>query len=102
MLYLLDTVLNGNTEESRLRAVEVLARLMQDKVSGRKISLIIGHILPPALPDAILDSPKAALNLLATDHDNPEIIWKEEDRINIKRIVGDHVKKYVSQYFSAI
>uniref|UniRef100_T1HV01 J domain-containing protein n=1 Tax=Rhodnius prolixus TaxID=13249 RepID=T1HV01_RHOPR len=97
VLYLLDTVLNGNTEESRLRAVEVLARLMQDKVSGRKISLIIGHILPPALPDAILDSPKAALNLLATDHDNPEIIWKEEDRINIKRIVGDHVKKQYLQ-----
>lgn len=76
-----------------MKAAELLGRLIDDKISGPKIKLVISHILPPIVCDVMRDSPQVATNFLETYQENPEIIWTEDDRKLVSSQLSEHALK---------
>ena len=45
--------------------------------------------LPTIFVDAMKQNPEAAVAMLDSEHENPELIWNEETRAKVARVVGE-------------
>lgn len=92
-IYLLNLMFNSSVMPVRVKSAELLGRLCADKLSGPVVRLKLGQFLPPAICDALRDSPAGSVQLLETNQENPELIWDEECRNQVSRVVADLTKK---------
>uniref|UniRef100_A0A146KY70 DnaJ subfamily C member 13 n=1 Tax=Lygus hesperus TaxID=30085 RepID=A0A146KY70_LYGHE len=91
--YLIDIVMNSKNLEIRVRAAELLGRLMEDKVSGPRVKLLLLQMLPSAICDGFLESPQTTINIIQTNQENPEMIWNDNDRLHLSTVIANHCKR---------
>ncbi|KAG6454842.1 hypothetical protein O3G_MSEX008886 [Manduca sexta] len=81
VIYLLDLFCNSKVPEIRETAVELLARMMADKLHGPKVRLTIARYLPLVFAEAMREgSAAAALHMFDAAHEHPELVWSDEAR----------------------
>ena len=64
----------------REKSAEVLTKMVLDKLIGPKVRICVTRFLPTIFLDAMKQSPEAAVSMLDSEHENPELIWNEDTR----------------------
>lgn len=83
-LFAVDLLCNGDNESGlRDKSAIFLSRLMTEKLSGPRLRLVLGQILPLAIIDTIRDLPSSTVRLLDNDQENPELVWNDKSRKHI-------------------
>ncbi|XP_041984743.1 dnaJ homolog subfamily C member 13 isoform X2 [Aricia agestis] len=81
VIYLLDLICNSKIPETREAAVEVLARMMADKLHGPKVRLTVSRYVPGVFAEAAREAgAAAALHALDSNHEHPELVWTDDAR----------------------
>ena len=89
VLFLLDVFCNCETPGFRERAAEVITKMVTDKLVGPKVRICVTKFLPTIFVDAMKQNPEAAVAMLDSEHENPELIWNEETRAKVARVVAE-------------
>jgi len=98
VIYLLDVFCNSGVPGYREKSAEVLSKMVMDKLVGPKVRICVTRFLPTIFLDAMKQSPEAAVSMLDSEHENPELIWNEDTRKKVARVVGEECGKlYQSQ-----
>nr|XP_026495433.1 dnaJ homolog subfamily C member 13 isoform X2 [Vanessa tameamea] len=85
VIYLLDLFCNCNIPEMREMAVELLARMMADKLHGPKVRLTICRYVPSVFAEAMREAgAAAALHAFDASHEHPELVWGDELRQRVR------------------
>uniref|UniRef100_A0A0M3J3X1 DnaJ homolog subfamily C member 13 (inferred by orthology to a human protein) n=1 Tax=Anisakis simplex TaxID=6269 RepID=A0A0M3J3X1_ANISI len=92
-LHILCEANQADSGEDRIRAAELLAKLQTDKLTGPRWSRFITRYLPPVFTDALRDSPQAAISMLDSKSENPELIWDDETRAKVKMIIKNELNQ---------
>ena len=56
---------------------------------GPKVRICVTKFLPTIFVDAMKQNPEAAVAMLDSEHENPELIWNEETRAKVARVVAE-------------
>ena len=59
--------------------------MVMDKLVGPKVRICVTRFLPTIFLDAMKQSPEAAVSMLDSEHENPELIWNEDTRKKVDR-----------------
>ena len=92
VLFLLDVFCNAEStgpQSYRERAAEVITKMVTDKLVGPKVRICVTKFLPTIFVDAMKQNPEAAVSMLDSEHENPELIWNEDTRAKVARVVGE-------------
>jgi len=93
VVYLLDIFCNSEIPGIREKTAEVLSKMVMDKLIGPKVRITINKFLPTIFVDAMKQNPEAAVSMLDSEHENPELIWNEETRARVARVIGEECTK---------
>jgi len=93
VIYILDVFCNSDVPGYREKAAEVLSKMVMDKLVGPKVRICVTRFLPPIFLDAMKQSPEAAVSMLDSEHENPELIWNEDTRKKVARVVSEECNK---------
>jgi len=93
VIYLLDIFCNSEIPGIREKTAEVLSKMVQDKLVGPKVRISINKFLPTIFVDAMKQSPEAAVSMLDSEHENPELIWNEDTRAKVARVIGEEASR---------
>lgn len=100
VIYLLNLFCNNKLPEIRETAVEILARMMADKLHGPKVRLVLSRYLPPVFGDAMRESggAGAASTVLMFDanHEHPELVWTDDARRRVAKYIAHHADLHQS------
>ena len=72
---------------TREKSAEVLSKMVMDKLVGPKVRICVTRFLPTIFLDAMKQSPEAAVSMLDSEHENPELIWNEDTRKKVEIIL---------------
>lgn len=89
VIYVLDLFCNSSNIQVRESAAELLAKMSSDKLAGPKVKLDLSKFLPRLFSEAIRDAPKQCVHMFETKHENPELIWDEDAKAKVSRIVAE-------------
>lgn len=84
----------------RETCAELLARMGADKLIGPKVKIALTRFLPPVFADGMRDSPPACVNMFESEHEHPELIWDQNSRERICRLISDLRKEYVQNTYN--
>ncbi|KAL3999076.1 DnaJ domain family protein [Acanthocheilonema viteae] len=97
LLYILSVFFNDQFDPAtRILAAELLAKMQADKLTGPRWSRFIMRFLPSIFTDALRDSPQTALSMFDSTHENPELIWNDVVRSNVKNVVSHELNQLSS------
>ncbi|XP_054277797.1 dnaJ homolog subfamily C member 13-like isoform X1 [Macrosteles quadrilineatus] len=97
-IYLLDLLFTSSSPETQVKCADLLGRLCADKLSGPRVRLALDKFLPPAMCDALRDSPSQCPGLLDTNQENPELVWDDECRKKVAAVISNLARRhYVAQ-----
>lgn len=91
-MYILELICCSEDSEVRVKAVETLAKMQADKLTGPRWSRLIVRYLPPIFAEAARDSPASCVSLFDGTNENPELIWNPETRAKVQKIVRDEAR----------
>jgi len=94
VLYLLDVFCNADMPGYREKCAEVVSKMVQDKLVGPKVRICVTKFLPTIFVDAMKQSPEASVSMLDSEHENPELIWNEDTRQKVARVVAEECGKH--------
>ncbi|CAG9813597.1 unnamed protein product [Phaedon cochleariae] len=94
VIYLLDLFCNSTNPQVRQSCAELIARMNLDKLVGPKVRLALGAFLPPIFADAMRDSSEAAVTMFESAHEHPELIWDQESKDRVCKIVSRYRKEH--------
>ena len=83
------------TNETRTLASELLSKLQSDKLTGPRWTRFIIRYLPPIFADSIRDNPANAVQMFDSTTENPELIWNDDIKGNVRRSIKESVDKLV-------
>ncbi|KAI8419847.1 hypothetical protein MSG28_008479, partial [Choristoneura fumiferana] len=84
VIYLLDLFSNSKVPEVRETAVELLSRMMSDKLHGPKVRLTMSRYIPGVFAEAMRESgPASAAHMFDSRHEHPELVWSDEARLRV-------------------
>lgn len=89
VIYILDLFCNSTNLQIRETAAELLAKMSSDKLAGPKIKLDLSKFLPQLFSEAIRDAPKQCVQMFETKQENPELIWDDDTKAKVQRIVTE-------------
>ncbi|XP_066599154.1 dnaJ homolog subfamily C member 13 isoform X2 [Prorops nasuta] len=89
VIYVLDLFCNSSNLQVREAAAELLAKMSSDKLAGPKVKLDLSKFLPRLFSEAMRDAPKQCVHMFETKHENPELIWDDDTKARISRIVSE-------------
>ncbi|CAB3251111.1 unnamed protein product [Arctia plantaginis] len=97
VIYLLDLFCNSKIPETREAAVELLARMMADKLHGPKVRLTISRYIPGVFAEAMRESaPASAVHMFDAQHEHPELVWSDDTRTRLAAHVAQLRDKHQS------
>jgi len=97
-LYLLDLFCASTSPQVRETTAALLAKMMNDKLRGPRMRIVLTKFLPLIFMDAMRDNPEQSVSLFESTHENPELIWNEEARSKVNSVVNDlKMELYQSQ-----
>lgn len=85
---------NSSNTQIREAAAELLGKMSSDKLAGPKVKLDLSKFLPRLFSEAIRDVPKQCVHMFETKHENPELIWDDNAKARVSRIVGELKDEY--------
>ena len=85
---------HSSDTESREKAAEVLAKMSADKLTGPKARIALSKFLPDIFLDAVKKSPETGVQMFESSHENPELIWNDETRATLTRVVGQLAERH--------
>ncbi|KAF2075665.1 hypothetical protein CYY_003038 [Polysphondylium violaceum] len=95
ILYLLDIFGNNQiTLENRTKSVGVMGRMIIDKVHGPKVVLLISKFIPPVFNSTMSEDPQQTVMVFDAQHENPELIWNNNTRAQLKETLATLEKQY--------
>lgn len=94
VMYVLDLFCNSSNTQIREAAAELLGKMSSDKLAGPKVKLDLSKFLPRLFSEAIRDVPKQCVHMFETKHENPELIWDDNAKARVSRIVGELKDEY--------
>ncbi|XP_031784415.1 dnaJ homolog subfamily C member 13 isoform X2 [Nasonia vitripennis] len=94
VIYVLDLFCNSTNLQIRETAAELLAKMSSDKLAGPKVKLDLSKFLPRLFSEAIRDAPKQCVQMFETRQENPELIWDDDTKAKVSRIVADLKDEY--------
>ena len=94
VIYVLDLFCNSSNTQIREAAAELLGKMSSDKLAGPKVKLDLSKFLPRLFSEAIRDVPKQCVHMFETKHENPELIWDDNAKARVSRIVGELKDEY--------
>ncbi|CAG9859086.1 unnamed protein product [Phyllotreta striolata] len=100
VIYLLDLFCNSTNPGVRQTCAELLARMNLDKLVGPKVRLSLAAFLPPIFADAMRDNPEAAINMFESAHEHPELIWDQDAKDNVCKIVARFRREHQTEQSS--
>lgn len=89
VVYVLDLFCNSSNVQTREAAAELLAKMSSDKLAGPKVKLDLSKFLPRLFSEAIRDAPKQCVHMFETKHENPELIWDDDAKAKVARIIAE-------------
>lgn len=89
MIYVLDLFCNSNNTQIRESAADLLAKMSSDKLAGPKVKLDLSKFLPRLFSEAIRDAPKQCVHMFESRHENPELIWDDDAKARVSRMVSE-------------
>lgn len=89
VVYILDLFCNSSNIQTREAAAELLAKMSSDKLAGPKVKLDLSKFLPRLFSEAIRDAPKQCVHMFETQHENPELIWDDDAKARVARIIAE-------------
>ncbi|XP_045490709.1 dnaJ homolog subfamily C member 13 isoform X1 [Pieris rapae] len=97
VIYLLDLFCNSKLPEMREAAIDLLARMMSDKLHGPKVRLSISRYIPGVFAEAMREAGGvSAVHMFDASHEHPELVWSDESRQRVRH----HVAQLRDQHFS--
>lgn len=96
VVYILDLFCNSSNTQIRETAAELLGKMSSDKLAGPKVKLDLSKFLPRLFSEAIRDAPKQCVHMFETKHENPELIWDDNAKARVSRIVGELKDEYIN------
>ncbi|KAL7076697.1 hypothetical protein ACQ4LE_003778 [Meloidogyne hapla] len=78
----------GITPASRMLAAELFAKLQSDKLTGPRWTRLLSRFLPTIFADTLRDNPGTAIQMFDSSTENPELIWNDAMRDNIRQTLG--------------
>lgn len=96
VVYVLDLFCNSSNTQIRETAAELLGKMSSDKLAGPKVKLDLSKFLPRLFSEAIRDAPKQCVHMFETKHENPELIWDDNAKARVSRIVGELKDEYIN------
>ncbi|KAK3858864.1 hypothetical protein Pcinc_034976 [Petrolisthes cinctipes] len=97
VMYLLNIFCSSDDGEVREKTAELLGKMTCDKLVGPKVRLILLKMLPAALVDQMRDSPSTAGHMYEAQHENPELIWTDDSRESVSKVVAKLVEEIHQQ-----
>nr|XP_031831200.1 dnaJ homolog subfamily C member 13 [Nomia melanderi] len=94
VVYILDLFCNSSNTQIRETAAELLGKMSSDKLAGPKVKLDLSKFLPRLFSEAIRDVPKQCVHMFETKHENPELIWDDNAKAKVSRIVAELKEEY--------
>ena len=88
-LYLLDLFCSSTSPQVRETTAALLAKMMNDKLRGPRMRIVLTKFLPLIFMDAMRDNPENSVSLFESTHENPELIWNEDARSKVQSVVND-------------
>lgn len=85
----MDLFCNSSNSTIREAAAELLAKMSSDKLAGPKVKLDLSKFLPRLFSEAIRDAPKQCVQMFETRQENPELIWDDETKAKVSKIVSE-------------
>lgn len=89
VIYILDLFCNSTNSQIREAAADLLAKMSSDKLAGPKVKLDLSKFLPRLFSEAIRDAPKQCVQMFETRQENPELIWDDETKDRVSRMVSE-------------
>lgn len=89
VIYVLDLFCNSTNSQIREAAAELLAKMSSDKLAGPKVKLDLSKFLPRLFSEAIRDAPKQCVQMFETRQENPELIWDDDTKAKVSRMVSE-------------
>ena len=99
MVYILDLFCNSTNLQIRETAAELLAKMCSDKLTGPKVKLDLSKFLPRLFSEAIRDVPKQCVHMFETRQENPELIWDDETKNKVSKMVAGLKDEYVVIFY---
>ncbi|XP_063990666.1 dnaJ homolog subfamily C member 13 isoform X4 [Diachasmimorpha longicaudata] len=96
VIYILDLFCNSSNIQIREAAADLLAKMSSDKLAGPKVKLDLSRFLPRLFSEAIRDAPKQCVHMFETKHENPELIWDDDAKAKVSRMVAELKDDYYS------
>ncbi|XP_011314514.1 dnaJ homolog subfamily C member 13 isoform X3 [Fopius arisanus] len=96
VIYILDLFCNSSNIQIREGAADLLAKMSSDKLAGPKVKLDLSKFLPRLFSEAIRDAPKQCVHMFETKHENPELIWDDDAKGKVSRMVAELKDDYYS------
>lgn len=84
----------GGDTQPRVRAAEILAKMMADQAHGTLVYLALRKFVPAALVHAIRKDPEGALQMFEGAHDNPDLIWGSGTRAELRAFLERKCKEF--------
>lgn len=92
LLYSLYLFIAPHFHVVREKAAQLMIKLCSDKLSGQYSRWVLSQFLPELFLSAMKDAPQNAITLYDENQENPELIWTDDSRFNLK----GHLKKLVN------
>uniref|UniRef100_A0A915P4T0 J domain-containing protein n=1 Tax=Meloidogyne floridensis TaxID=298350 RepID=A0A915P4T0_9BILA len=80
---------SGITSASRMLAAELFAKLQSDKLTGPRWTRLLSRFLPTIFADTLRDNPGTAIQMFDSSTENPELIWNDSMRNDIRQTLGN-------------
>uniref|UniRef100_A0A0N4Z1M3 J domain-containing protein n=1 Tax=Parastrongyloides trichosuri TaxID=131310 RepID=A0A0N4Z1M3_PARTI len=95
LLYILSILCDqSKISVCRNLAAELLSKLQTDKLTGPRWARFIIRYLPPIFTDSLRDSPSGAILMFDSNNENPELIWNDDVRSNVKKLINDELNEF--------
>mmetsp|Transcript_15543 Transcript_15543/g.46103 ORF Transcript_15543/g.46103 Transcript_15543/m.46103 type:complete len:2307 (-) Transcript_15543:50-6970(-) len=89
LLYFLDMYCNGNSPAIREATAALFGKMIAEKLRGPKVKITLSKFLPVIFMDAMQDNPEASVTMFEGTHENPELIWNDDARQQVQRVVKE-------------
>jgi len=97
LLYLLNVFCNDNSMESRTKVAELFSKLLSDKLVGPRVLITVTKFLPTIFLDAMRDSAENSVHMFDSEHENPELMWKDETRDMVQMTVRNMTQEFFTK-----
>eukprot|EP01147_Barroeca_monosierra_P008081 gene8081-757_t len=86
-IYLLNLFCSSGSPVVRQMTASLFGKMLADKLHGPRVRITLSKFLPPIFMEAVRDNAEASVSMFESNHENPELIWGDEAREQVRSTV---------------